>query len=183
MKNFFKHLKVVTKHRYLVFKHCVKCGLFFRGLVHDLSKFSWVEFSESVKYFKGTGSPISKCREENGYSLCWLHHKGRNKHHIEYWYDNENKTQMHMPYKYAVECVCDKLAAAKTYNGKNYTPKENLNYWLKKKDIYQTSEETKEFFTKVFSDLCEKKEKEILNKKYLKNTYKEIVLHNKKDEL
>ena len=69
MKNFFKHLKVVTKHRYLVFKHCVKCGLFFRGLVHDLSKFSWVEFSESVKYFKGTGSPISKCREENGYSL------------------------------------------------------------------------------------------------------------------
>ena len=88
-----------------------------------------------------------------------------------------------MPYKYAVECVCDKLAAAKTYNGKNYTPKENLNYWLKKKDIYQTSEETKEFFTKVFSDLCEKEEKEILNKKYLKNTYKEIVLHNKKDEL
>ena len=135
MKNFFKHLKVVTKHRYLVFKHCSKCGLFFRGLVHDLSKFSWVEFSESVKYFKGTGSPISKCREENGYSLCWLHHKGRNKHHEEYWYDwyAEVKAPI-IPYKYTIEMLCDQLAAGIVYNGKDWRKEYPLKYWTEKKN-------------------------------------------------
>ncbi len=175
MSNFFKHLKLVTKHRYEVFKLCVKCGLFWRGLVHDLSKFSRVEFWESVKYYTGHYSPIRECRKQNGYSNAWIHHKNRNKHHIEYWYDRENEIQMNMPYKYAVECVCDNIAASKCYNGKEYKPEMVLDYWLKWGSRAQTNDNMKAFFTKVFTDLVELGEKQVLNKKYMKKTYKDLV--------
>lgn len=175
MSKFFKHLKLVTKHRHQVFKLCCKCGLFWRGLVHDLSKFSRVEFCESVRYYTGKRSPISECRRENGYSNAWIHHKNRNKHHIEYWYDRENETQMNMPYKYAVECVCDKIVATKCYNGKEYKPEMVLNHWIKVGSCAQTNEKMKAFFTKVFTDLVEYGEKYVLNKKYMKDTYKNIV--------
>ena len=176
---FFKHLKLVTKHRFEVFKLCCKCGFFWRGLVHDLSKFSKTEFSESVKYFTGTNSPIENCRDEHGYSLAWIHHKNKNKHHLEYWYDKENEVQMNMPFKYAVECVCDKIAATKCYNGKNYKPMQVLKHWKETGSLAQTNDKMREFFTKVFTDLITFGEKKVLKKKYLKAMYNEIVLNEK----
>lgn len=176
--NFFKHLRLITKHRHQVFVLCCKCGLFWRGLVHDISKFSWVEFSEGVKYFNGKHSPISECRKQNGYSLAWLHHKGRNKHHFEYWYDEQNKVQMNIPYKYAVENVCDHIAASKCYNGKDYSPKLVLEYWQKTKNYVSTNNTMKTFFDKVFFDFAENGEKYILNKKYMKKTYNDIVTNS-----
>lgn len=56
--NIFKHLNTVCTHKWVVFKLCCKAGIPFRGLVHDLSKFSPTEFWESVKYYQGTSSPI-----------------------------------------------------------------------------------------------------------------------------
>ena len=75
-----KHFWLITRHKWVVFKLCCKVGEVKRGLLHDLSKYSWTEFSESVKYYNGTRSPIRECKEKNGYSKAWLHHKGRNKH-------------------------------------------------------------------------------------------------------
>ena len=120
--NIFKHLKLVIKHKYLVFKFSIRVGIPFRGLIHDLSKFSFTEFCESVKYYNGKRSPISICKEKNGYSKAWLHHKGRNKHHLEYWVDltAPNKAPI-IPYKYLAEMVCDKLSASIAYGGKNWT--------------------------------------------------------------
>lgn len=112
LKNAVKHFMVITKHRWIVFKLCLKVGEPWRGLVHDLSKYSPTEFFESIKYFSGTRSPIVSCRLDKGYSQSWLHHKGRNKHHPEYWIDFQapNVTPI-MPYKYTAEMLCDKLAA------------------------------------------------------------------------
>ena len=87
IKNLVLHFNLVNKHRFKVFKLCCKAGIPFRGLLHDLSKYSPTEFFESVKYYEGSYSPITNCKKENGYSKAWLHHKGRNKHHYEYWYD------------------------------------------------------------------------------------------------
>lgn len=176
-KRFFKHLSLVNKHRNTVFKLCCKCGLFWRGLVHDLSKYSHAEFWESVKYYTGTNSPIDQSRKENGYSYAWIHHKNKNKHHLEYWYDCDNEVQMNMPYKYAIEEVCDKIAATKCYRGKDYKPEMVLDHWLKKGCKAQTNDTMRAFFTKVFTDLIELGEKQVLNKKYMKKTYDEIVLN------
>lgn len=179
MKRFFKHLHKVNMHRFKVFILCCKCGLFFRGLTHDLSKYSPTEFFESVKYFKkGKESPLDNSRKCLGYSPGWLHHKGRNKHHIEYWYDERNEIQPVMPYKYAVESVCDRISATKSYKGKQYQPQHVLDYWNSRNHDMAMNEKTRNFFNVVLNDLVKYGEKHILNKKYMKATYQKCVSDN-----
>ena len=155
IKNIFKHLWLVIKHRHRVFINCCKCGIMWRGIVHDLSKFSPTEFFESVKYYQGNRSPIGVCRRETGVSCAWLHHKGRNKHHIEYWLDPDCEEHPMMPYKFAVECVCDKLAATKTYRGKNYQPSDALAHWERSGNKVAGNPRTMKFVETVFHDLSE----------------------------
>lgn len=129
--HFFAHLHKVRTHRKWVRHYCSKVGLHWQGLVHDLSKYSPTEFWESVEYYQGNRSPIDACKEEKGYSLAWMHHRGRNKHHREYWTDYYDKgtASIAMPYKYAVEMLCDFLAAGRAYNGLAFTYEEELKWW------------------------------------------------------
>ena len=135
--NFFRHLHTVNKHRFCVFVHACKVGIFFKGLVHDLSKYSYTEFFNSAKYYTGYQSPTIKERNDKGYSDIWMHHKGRNKHHFEYWNDLDMKDHMYksvkMPIKYVKEMFCDRIAACKIYLGKNYNDSSALNYFISKK--------------------------------------------------
>lgn len=115
-------------------KHCFKVGLYKQGLLHDLSKYSPTEFLVGCKYYQGTRSPNNAEREATGYSKAWLHHKGRNKHHYEYWIDySVNKEDgiigQEMPVKYVVEMFMDRVAASKTYQGDNYTDAHPLEYY------------------------------------------------------
>ena len=129
--HFFAHLHKVRTHRKWVRHYCSKVGLHWQGLVHDLSKYSPTEFWESVEYYQGNRSPIDACKEEKGYSLAWMHHRGRNKHHREYWTDYYDKgtASIAMPYKYAVEMLCDFLAAGRAFNGLAFTYEEELKWW------------------------------------------------------
>lgn len=178
-KNIFLHTALVIRHRHKVFIHAVKCGIPFRGLVHDLSKFSPSEFFESVKFYQGNRSPIGVARRQMGVSKAWLHHKGRNKHHVEYWYDSECSIPPMMPYKYAVECVCDKISATKTYAKKSYNDSLPLVHWERYGCKAPCNPKTYAFIEKVFVDLKDHGEKYVLNKKYMKKTFFEIcVLEN-----
>lgn len=172
---FFKHLRLINKHRRVIFGLCCKCGIIWQGLVHDLSKYSITEFRESVNYYTGRRSPIEVCRKKNGFSLAWIHHKAKNKHHVEYWYDQRNSEQVDMPYKYAVEFICDKIAAMKCYLGKKYKPELVLDRWLKSEVFSPTNERMTRFYITVFKDLSMYGEKHILNKSYLKEKYNTIV--------
>ena len=136
----WRHFKTITHHRWLVLKGCFRVGLYAQGLTHDLSKYAPAEFLTGVRYYQGTRSPNAAEREEKGYSEAWMHHKGRNKHHYEYWTDLSLETlkyeYCHMPRKYLVEMVMDRRAACMTYQGKNYTPASALNYYLGSKERY-----------------------------------------------
>ena len=135
--NFFKHLHTVNKHRFKVFIHCAKAGIFFQGLFHDLSKYHPTEFFMGVKYYQGTRSPNDAEREEKGMSTAWIHHKGRNKHHFEYWNDIDMKDHVYksvkMPIKYVKEMFCDRIAACKIYLRKNYNDSSALDYFVRKR--------------------------------------------------
>ena len=133
--NVWKHVKTVCKHKYWVGYYCFRAGIPWRGIKHDLSKFSLTEFWESVKYYQGTSSPIDACKKANGWSKAWLHHKGRNDHHYEYWQDNFDKggEALLMPKECAIELICDYLGAGRAYMGKNFTYAKEYNWWLEKK--------------------------------------------------
>lgn len=173
IKNILKHTILVLKHKWLVFKFCTKIGMPFRGLKHDLSKFSPIEFWESVKYYNGKKSPITFCKQENGYSKAWLHHKGRNKHHPEYWYDmNAPEQTPVIPYKYVAEMVCDKLSASITYNGKDWTNRSELEYWEKERERVKINRKVSDMLTEVFEQVAREGIDKVVTKKNLKELYR-----------
>ncbi len=137
MKNLIGHFITITKHRHLVIKYCKKAGVLWQGLRHDLSKYSPTEFLPGIKYYTGQRSPNEGERAENGYSLAWIHHKGRNRHHFEYWTDYNPVSKLvepvEMPMKYVAEMFCDRVAAGKIYNGDKYTDDSPLEYFMKAK--------------------------------------------------
>lgn len=172
IKNIFKHLHLVNKHRFLVFKLSIKAGIPFRGLVHDLSKYSPTEFIESVKYYDGKISPIKVCKKENGYSKAWLHHKGRNKHHFEYWYDFNSPTKTPIiPYKYTIELLCDTIAAGMAYNGKEWNPNSQKQYFENRKDLEYINEDIKKVIREVYEQVNKYGINKTINKKNLKKIY------------
>lgn len=129
----WKHFCTITRHRWKVRSHCFRVGLYWRGLTHDLSKYSPTEFWTGAKYYQGTRSPNSYERELYGYSAAWMHHKGRNRHHFEYWTDygvsGEGIIGVEMPKKYVAEMFCDRLAASKVYRGQDFQPGDPYQFF------------------------------------------------------
>ena len=129
----WKHFKTITYHKWLVLKGCFRVGLYWQGITHDLSKYSLTEFREGAKYYQGTRSPNTAEREDKGYSEAWMHHKGRNRHHYEYWTDISRETRNYeskeMPRKYLVEMVMDRRAACMVYQGDQYHDGAALVYF------------------------------------------------------
>ena len=164
MNKAWGHFKTITRHRHLVMRHCFQVGLYGRGLLHDLSKYSLTEFRVGAKYYTGTKSPNAVERDENGWSLAWMHHKGRNKHHFEYWTDLDPVTHVYtavpMPTKYLVEMVMDRIAACKVYLGERYHDGSALEYLHRAKDSHLLHPDTAQRLEHILSMLRDKGEKE-----------------------
>ena len=133
-----KHYRTITEHRNLVKGYCYRLGLYKQGFLHDLSKYSPVEFWRGAKYYQGNRSPNNREREVKGLSISWLHHKGRNKHHFEYWIDYTIEDDgtigfggNRMPKKYIAEMFCDRVAACRVYKGDAYTQADPYDYYIK----------------------------------------------------
>ena len=132
------HFRTITEHRHLVCRYCLRLGLIRQGLMHDLSKYSPEEFWRGAKYYQGYRSPNDAERAETGLSLAWLHHKGRNKHHFEYWIDWQLNPEggvyyagNRMPMRYVAEMFCDRIAASKVYLREKYTDASPYEYLMK----------------------------------------------------
>lgn len=147
MNKLWGHFRTITKHKIGVGILCCKCGIPYLGFMHDWSKYSWVEFSSGVKYFQGNRSPIDREKEVLGYASGWLHHKGRNRHHWEYWIDLDREGKLMgspIPNKYIVEMFCDRVVASAIYNPKDTSRKGALNYFLAGEKRYIMDEKSKE---------------------------------------
>ena len=162
--NLWKHFKTITKHRLLVMEGCFRVGLVWQGLTHDLSKYAPTEFLNGIRYYQGTRSPNNAEREDKGYSESWMHHKGRNRHHYEYWTDLNLQTSQYeslpMPRKYLVEMVMDRRAACKTYVGKAYTNESAYTYFdrsLEKHRMHPQTRQELAYLLQMLRDQGEKK--------------------------
>ena len=102
-----------------------------------------------------------------------MHHKGRNKHHCEYWSDFNYVTRLYepvkMPRKYVAEMLCDRIAASKTYNPKTYTNEFPLNYFYREIDYLPIHAETSKELEMLLRMLKDRGEKETF--RYIKNEY------------
>ena len=168
----WQHFKTITHHRWLVRKGCFKVGLYWQGLTHDLSKYSPTEFSVGARLWTGVRSPNALEREEKGYSEAWIHHKGRNRHHFEYWNDMNLETKRYesvpMPRKYLAEMVMDRIAACKVYHGSACTNASPLTYLERSVDKGLMHPQTLRELTHLLTLLRDKGEKETFA--YIKHT-------------
>ena len=162
--NFWGHLQTILHHKNLVRHYCFRAGLYKHGIMHDWSKYSPVEFINSVRNFQGgKKSPNFGEKATKGYSSSWLHHKGRNRHHFEYWIDftlnpDEGLQGMPMPTRYVLEMFCDRIAASKNYNRKNYDDSFPLAYYEKNKSHYILHKDTKELLERLLHMLADEGE-------------------------
>ena len=152
------HFETITRHKLLVMKYCFACGLYEQGLAHDLSKYSPTEFIPGCIYYQGDHSPNEAEREAKGYTSAWLHHKGRNKHHFEYWIDvslnkEEGLVGNKMPVNYVAEMLCDRVAACEVYRGKNYTSAAPMEYYEFTKKYITIHPETRALLEKLLTIL------------------------------
>jgi len=160
----WNHFKTITKHKLLVMQGCFKVGLYWQGITHDLSKYTPTEFRNGAKYFQGTRSPNAAEREDKGYSEAWMHHKGRNRHHYEYWQDVNLKSGVYepvpMPRRYLVEMVMDRRAACMIYKGKDYTPDAAYRYFIRSHErewMHPQTRQELEFLLTMLRDEGEQK--------------------------
>ena len=175
--NFAGHFKTITRHKFLVMKYCFQVGLIRQGLLHDLSKYAPSEFLVGAKYYTGTKSPNAAERQELGYSTAWLHHKGRNKHHLEYWIDYSagdfQLTGNPMPTRYMVELCLDRIAACRVYHGDRYTDRDPLEYLNCSNDAKMMHPVTRRQVVEILTMLAEKGQK--VTFRYIRN----VILKNK----
>lgn len=168
--NAWYHFVTITRHRWLVRQGCFRVGLYWQGLTHDLSKYSPTEFRVGVKYFQGDKSPNGAERNDKGFSEAWMHHKGRNKHHYEYWTDmspvTRNYDAVPMPRKYLVEMVMDRRAACMVYQGDKYSDGSALEYFMKSRERVLMHPKTRMELEYILTMLRDQGEAEVF--RYLK---------------
>ena len=171
----WQHFKTITKHRMMVCGGCFRMGLIWQGLTHDLSKYSPTEFRQGARYYQGVRSPNAAEREVKGYSEAWMHHKGRNRHHYEYWTDMSPRSKTYeavpMPRKYLAEMVADRIAACKVYEGEKYTPGSALAYLMRSREKNLMNPQTRqelEYLLTMLQDRGEKETYRHIRKKVLK---------------
>lgn len=181
------HLKTINHHKWLVMIMCFKVGLYRQGLLHDLSKYSLAELLPSVKFFQGIRSPYAREKEIKGYSMGWLHHKGRNKHHFEYWMDIINPkiglVGVKMPKRYVVEMFIDRVCASKNYQKEEYQQNDALQYYNKGKDQYVIHPDTRfllEYLLKMLADRGERDTLFFIKQNLLKNINGDYQVENGK---
>lgn len=192
IKKMVGHFHTINKHKFWVFYYCCLAGIPFRGLKHDLSKYSPIEFFESARYWNGISSPINAAKLEQGISYGWLHHKGRNSHHYEYWVDDFDKGSIYrlMPEKDFTELVCDYLGAARAYN-KHFSYINEEQWWQAKRNKCAMNESNKEMLDIIFSRFSEAETinstpgmggltpKELIKLKYIQFIWREVTYKRK----
>ena len=146
MGKYVKYFVTICKHKWYVFIECCKLGIIWQGIIHDMSKFYPSEFIASANYYYGNRRDnVINVLLTKKYQQAWLHHKGHNKHHWEYWVDWDNQTGEYItteiPLKYLQEMYADMVGASKAYNKSNFDPKEPYRYFKNSKSFIMNKED------------------------------------------
>ena len=119
MKAHWQYLLYVIRHKYFVFKHCMRLGVpLWRALVHDWSKFTSAEWKPYVDFFYRSTMPVQQANP--AFQLAWLHHQKSNAHHWQFWLlvnDEDGTAALEMPETYVREMLADWAGAGQAITG------------------------------------------------------------------
>jgi len=127
---FLRYLRYLIRHKWFVFLECVRVGLWWRGLIHDWSKFLPSEFLPYANHF---GNGIQAGRDKTGYykptdtgdpafDFAWFLHQKRNCHHWQWWVFPEDESGVKvlpMSEKSRLEMLCDWRGAGRAQGTPN----------------------------------------------------------------
>ena len=138
MKQYLNYLKYVLIHKYFVTVECFKVGLYWRGIVHDLSKFRLSEFVPYANFFytkkrNGTGYYKPTDTGDKAFDFAWLLHQKRNKHHWQWWTlpeDDGGIKVIKMDEIFTNEMICDWIGAGKAQGF--FSPKDDKYFETRK---------------------------------------------------
>jgi len=150
---YLKHLSYIITHKFWVLIYCFKHGLYLQGILHDLSRFTPIEFMVYAK--------TKVERNSTGYynpsilKYAWNHHAHHNKHHWQYWVtigDNGTLDILNMPFKYVVEMICDWYGAGRAqHTNPTGDPQELLNFYMENGFKFIVTFETNELIKEVIA--------------------------------
>ena len=151
---YIKYLDYLLRHKYYVMKECFSEGLYWRGLMHDMSKFLPSELFPYANHFtsdiKEDGDDYKSVDTgDKEFDFAWLSHQKKNKHHWQWWIllgDEGGLIAMEMEEPYLIEMICDWQGAGKA-QGK-VSPKddkylETRNWYANHKNKMQLNEKTR----------------------------------------
>ena len=162
IKYLFKYL---VRHKWFVLQECWKRGLYWQGVVHDMSKFLPSEFPQYARFFYGKDSKqesrASRYQNINHahryFQRAWQRHLMRNGHHWQNWISIQDvglTVILEMPQRYVVEMVCDWIGAGRAQG--YYVPKEPMrevgNWYHKNKDKTVLHPETRKAVVKILGE-------------------------------
>lgn len=172
MKNDIKYLKYLFKHKWYVAKECFKRGLYWQGIIHDLSKFLPSEYFAYRDYFynnpendenyKSLNKVLNRSfteelslliykakikRIKDNFDYAWCYHQKRNKHHFQYFLlknDDGTLRPLEMPIKYRKETLSDWAGCSYALKGFDNT----LNWYTENRKKMIIAPETREWLEK-----------------------------------
>lgn len=113
MRRHWEYFKYVIRHKWFVFRACLKLGVpFWIAIIHDWDKFLPDEWFPYVRCFYAPNG--SKQYDEKQITTAWNAHQKRNKHHWQYWmltWDRGETQCLPMPDVYRREMLADWIGA------------------------------------------------------------------------
>lgn len=141
----WRYLKYVLKHKWFVFVYCLRFGLIWRGITHDLSKFrpsEWGPYRDNFFSDKDMSEEESE-KITADFQMAWHLHQQRNRHHWQYWTEYDglgwSMKTFEMPRADMLEMVADWMGAGRAITGKM----DVLEWYEKNKDKMHFHSSTK----------------------------------------
>lgn len=135
MNMYWQYFKYIVEHKINVGIECLKMGMPFHAITHDLSKFRISEFIPYSRFFYSKNRYNNyKQSDENdiNFQTAWNHHQKRNRHHWNYWVSVTRKNEIipvEMPNKYVKQMVADWNGMSRKFGGKT------IDYFNKNKEL------------------------------------------------
>ncbi len=131
---YWEYLVYLIEHKWNVGIECIRRGMFWHAITHDLSKFLPREFFAYANYFFGKNKS-DKVKEK--FSVAWNYHQKTNKHHWNYWVCIDSQTMpIPMPKKYVKQMVCDWRGMSRKFGD------TALEYFIMNQPVMRLHEDT-----------------------------------------